>query len=63
MVSKCIQVFTFVKINIISDEDSIFIFDSKGEIKVFSNNGKKIWSKKLDIEISSGITLGFKSYC
>ena len=48
------------KINIASDEDSIFIFDSKGEIKAFSNNGKKIWSKKLDIEISSGITLGFK---
>ena len=47
------------KINIASDEDSIFIFDSKGEIKAFSNNGKKIWSKKLDIEISSGITLGF----
>ena len=48
------------KINIASNEDSIFIFDSKGEIKAFSNNGKKIWSKKLDIEISSGITLGFK---
>ena len=48
------------KINIASDEDSIFIFDSKGEIKAFSNNGKKIWSKKLDIEISSGITLGFE---
>ena len=48
------------KINIASDEDSIFSFDSKGEIKAFSNNGKKIWSKKLDIEISSGITLGFK---
>ena len=48
------------KINIASDEDSIFIFDTKGEIKAFSNNGKKIWSKKLDIEISSGITLGFK---
>ncbi len=47
------------KINIASNEDSIFIFDSKGEIKAFSNNGKKIWSKKLDIEISSGITLGF----
>ena len=47
------------KINIASDEDSIFIFDSKGEIKAFSNNGKKIWRKKLDIEISSGITLGF----
>ena len=47
------------KINIASDEDSIFVFDSKGEIKAFSNNGKKIWSKKLDIEISSGITLGF----
>ena len=47
------------KINIASNEDSIFIFDSKGEIKAFSNNGKKIWSKTLDIEISSGITLGF----
>lgn len=47
------------KINIASDEDSVFIFDSNGEIKAFSDNGKKIWSKKLDIEISSGITLGF----
>jgi outer membrane protein assembly factor BamB len=47
------------KINIASDQDSIFIFDSKGEIKAFSNNGKRIWSNKLDVEISSGITLGF----
>ena len=47
------------KINIASDQDSIFIFDSKGEIKAFSNNGKRIWSKKLDVDISTGITLGF----
>ncbi len=47
------------KINIASDQDSIFIFDSEGEIKAFSNNGKRIWSKKLDVDISTGITLGF----
>ena len=29
------------KINIASDKDSVFIFDSRGEIKAFSNNGKK----------------------
>ena len=47
------------KINLASDQDSIFIFDSEGEIKAFSNNGKRIWSKKLDVDISTGITLGF----
>ena len=47
------------KINIASDQDSIFIFDSRGEIKAFSNNGKRIWNKKLDDDISTGITLGF----
>ena len=47
------------KINISSDQDSIFIFDSKGEIQAFSNNGKRIWNKKLDVDISTGITLGF----
>ena len=47
------------KINIASDKDSVFIFDSKGEIKAFSNNGKKIWNKELDVDISTGITLGF----
>ncbi len=47
------------KINIASDQDSIFIFDSRGEIKAFSNNGKRIWNKKLDVDISTGITLGF----
>jgi len=47
------------KINIASDQDSVFIFDSKGEIKAFSNNGKRIWNKKLDVDISTGITLGF----
>ena len=47
------------KINIASDQDSVFIFDSRGEIKAFSSNGKRIWNKKLDIDISTGITLGF----
>ena len=47
------------KINIASNQDSIFIFDSRGEIKAFSNNGKRIWNKKLDVDISTGITLGF----
>ena len=47
------------KINIASDKDSVFIFDSRGEIKAFSNNGKKIWNKELDVDISTGITLGF----
>lgn len=47
------------KINIASDQDSIFIFDSRGEIKAFSSNGKRIWNKKLDVDISTGITLGF----
>ena len=47
------------KINIASDQESIFIFDSRGEIKAFSNNGKRMWNKKLDVDISTGITLGF----
>ena len=47
------------KINIASNQDSIFIFDSRGEIKAFSNNGKRIWNKKLDDDISTGINLGF----
>jgi outer membrane protein assembly factor BamB len=47
------------KIKIASDKDSVFIFDSRGEIKAFSNNGKKIWNKKLDVDISTGVTLGF----
>jgi len=47
------------KINIASDQDSVFIFDSRGEIKAFSSNGKRIWNKKLDVDISTGITLGF----
>ena len=47
------------KINIASDKDRVFIFDSKGEIKAFSNNGKRIWNKELDVDISTGITIGF----
>ena len=47
------------KINIASDQDSVFIFDSRGEIKAFSSNGIRIWNKKLDVDISTGITLGF----
>ena len=47
------------KINIASDKENIFIFDSKGEIKTFSNNGKRIWNKKINEDISTGITLGF----
>ncbi len=41
------------KINIASDRDRVFIFDSRGEIKTFSSNGKQIWKKKLNIEIST----------
>ncbi len=47
------------KINIASDKENIFIFDSKGEIRTFSNNGKRIWNKKINEDISTGITLGF----
>lgn len=47
------------KVNIASDNENIFVFDSKGEIKAFSNNGKRIWNKKLEIDISTGITLSF----
>ena len=47
------------KINIASDQDSVFVFDSKGEIKALSNDGKRIWNKKLNLDISTGITLGF----
>tara|TARA_B100000900_G_scaffold392839_1_gene388727 strand:+ start:5579 stop:6709 length:1131 start_codon:yes stop_codon:yes gene_type:complete len=47
------------KVNIASDNENVFVFDSKGEIKAFSNNGKRIWNKKLEIDISTGITLSF----
>ena len=47
------------KIKISLDEDHIYIFDSKGEIKSFSIQGKKNWSINLNIDISTGITLGF----
>lgn len=47
------------KINIASDQDSVFVFDSKGEIKALSNDGKRIWNKKLNLDISTGITLAF----
>ena len=47
------------KIKISLDEDHIYIFDSKGEIKSFSIQGNKNWSNILNIDISTGITLGF----
>ena len=47
------------KIKISLDEDHIYIFDSKGEIKSFSIQGNKNWSNNLNIDISTGITLGF----
>ena len=47
------------KIKISLDEDHIYIFDSKGEIKSFSMQGNKNWSNNLNIDISTGITLGF----
>ena len=47
------------KIKISLDEDHIYIFDSKGEIKSFSIQGNKNWSDNLNIDISTGITLGF----
>ena len=47
------------KVRISSDDQNIYVFDSKGEIKSISKNGKKTWSNKLDTNISTGITLGF----
>ncbi len=47
------------KVRISSDDKNIYVFDSKGEIKSISKNGKKTWSNKLDTNISTGITLGF----
>ena len=47
------------KVRISSDDQNIYVFDSKGEIKSISKNGRKTWSNKLDTNISTGITLGF----
>lgn len=47
------------KVRISSDDQNIYVFDSNGEIKSISKNGKKTWSNKLDTNISTGITLGF----
>ena len=47
------------KVRISSDDKNIYVFDSKGEIKSISKNGRKTWSNKLDTNISTGITLGF----
>jgi hypothetical protein len=35
------------KINIASDQDSVFVFDSKGEIKALSNDGKEFGTRNL----------------
>ena len=47
------------KVRISSDDKNIYVFDSKGEIKSISKNGKKTWSNNLDTNVSTGITLGF----
>ncbi len=47
------------KVRISSDDKNIYVFDSKGEIKSISKNGRKTWSNNLDTNISTGITLGF----
>lgn len=47
------------KIRISSDDENIYVFDSKGEINSISKNGRKTWSNKLDLDISTGITMGF----
>ena len=48
------------KVRISSDDKNIYVFDSKGEIKSISKNGRKTWSNNLDTDVSTGITLGFK---
>ena len=47
------------KIKISFDEENIFVFDSRGEIKSYSYDGKKNWTIKLDSDISTGINLAF----
>ena len=47
------------KVRISSDDKNIYVFDSKGEIKSISKNGRKTWSNNLDTNVSTGITLGF----
>ena len=47
------------KIKISFDEENVFVFDSRGEIKSYSYDGKKNWTIKLDSDISTGINLAF----
>ena len=58
---KAFSDFPIGEINIVFNQENIFIFSGEGDVSALNLSGKEVWTNNFDEQISSGMGYGFKS--
>jgi outer membrane protein assembly factor BamB len=58
---KVLSDFPIGEINIVSNQENIFLFSKEGDVSALNLLGKEVWTNNFDEQISSGLGYGFKS--
>ena len=58
---KVLSDFPMGEIDIVFNQENIFLFSEEGDVSALNLSGKEVWTKTFDEQISSGLGYGFKS--
>ena len=58
---KVLSDFPMGKIDIVFNQENIFLFSEEGDVSALNLSGKEVWTNTFDEQISSGLGYGFKS--
>ena len=58
---KALSDFPMGKIDIVFNQENIFLFSEEGDVSALNLSGKEVWTNTFDEQISSGLGYGFKS--
>jgi outer membrane protein assembly factor BamB len=58
---KVLSDFPIGEINIVFNQENIFLFSKEGDVSALNLLGKEVWTNNFDEQISSGLGYGFKS--
>lgn len=58
---KAFSDFPIGEINIVFNQENIFLFSEEGDVSALNLLGKEVWTNNFDEQISSGLGYGFKS--
>ena len=58
---KVLSNFPMGKVDIVFNQENIFLFSEEGDVSALNLSGKEVWTNTFDEQISSGLGYGFKS--